>query len=52
MGKSVAHELFAVPTAPENALEKLHQAILRDLGRAIEEAVDKAIDKKYRRIKS
>ena len=47
-----SHELFTVQTTPENAIEKLHQAILSDLDRAIEEAVDKAIDKKYKRIKS
>jgi len=45
-------ELFTVPTSPEYALNTLYQKILDGLDRAIEEAVDKAINKRNRTINS
>ena len=45
------YKLFAVQTPPEDALERLHQAILGDLDLAIEKAVDKAIDKRIQNSK-
>ena len=44
-------ELFAVQASPEEAMERLQQAILSDLDRAIEKAVDKAIDRKLKNSK-
>jgi transcriptional regulator with XRE-family HTH domain len=41
-------ELFANPVSPETALKNLHHAILDDLDHAIGEAVDKAIDRRYK----
>ncbi|MDR2741166.1 MAG: helix-turn-helix domain-containing protein [Treponema sp.] len=39
------YELFSVPPSPEEAMDKLQQAILDNLNRAIENAVDKAVQK-------
>ncbi|MCL2480428.1 MAG: helix-turn-helix domain-containing protein [Spirochaetaceae bacterium] len=40
--------LFTTPVSTEDAMKKLHQAILDDLDRAIEKAVDKAISKRLK----
>jgi transcriptional regulator with XRE-family HTH domain len=37
------YELFAVPPAPEKALERLHQAVLTDIDRVVGEAVERAL---------
>ena len=39
-------ELFTTPVSPQNVLEKLHMAILNDLNRAIDSAVEKAVNKR------
>jgi hypothetical protein len=39
------HELFSAPPSPKEAMEKLRQAILGNLDRAIENSVDKAVQK-------
>ena len=44
-------ELFATPVSPEGAMERLQKVILSDLDRAIEAAVDKAIEKRCKGIK-
>jgi transcriptional regulator with XRE-family HTH domain len=40
------HELFSVSTSPERAMEQIQQAILFNMERAIEYALDKAIEKR------
>jgi transcriptional regulator with XRE-family HTH domain len=37
------HELFAVPSTPEGALERLHKELLTDIERVVGEAVKRAI---------
>jgi transcriptional regulator with XRE-family HTH domain len=39
------HELFSAQPSPEEAMDKLQQAILDNLNRAVENAVDKAVQK-------
>jgi transcriptional regulator with XRE-family HTH domain len=39
------HELFSVSPSPEEAMEKLQQTILGNLDKAIENAVDKSVQK-------
>jgi transcriptional regulator with XRE-family HTH domain len=46
-----AHELFAVPPAPEGALERLHQAVLTDIERVVGAAVEKAVADEYKKTK-
>jgi len=41
-----AHTLFTAPASGEDSMNRLQQAILGDLDRAIETAVDKAINRK------
>ncbi|MDR2096614.1 MAG: helix-turn-helix domain-containing protein [Treponema sp.] len=41
------NELFSVSPSPEEAMEKLQQAILANLDHAIENAVDRAIQKAF-----
>jgi transcriptional regulator with XRE-family HTH domain len=40
------HELFSVPVSPERAIEQLQKAILENMERAMEHALDKAIEKR------
>ena len=40
------HELFSVSVSPERAMEQLQQAILDNMDRAMEHALDKAIEKR------
>jgi len=40
------HELFSVEVSPERAMEQLQQKILNDMDRAMETALDKAIEKR------
>ena len=42
-------ELFTTPVSPQNVLEKMHMAILNDINRAIDSAVEKAISKRWRK---
>lgn len=42
------HELFAASASPQMELKKLHNEILADLDRAINEAVGKAIKEQYK----
>jgi transcriptional regulator with XRE-family HTH domain len=41
------HELFSVAVSPERAMEQLQQVILGNMTQAIEQALDKAIEKRY-----
>ncbi|MDR2768741.1 MAG: helix-turn-helix transcriptional regulator [Treponema sp.] len=36
-------QLFAVPPSPEEAMERLHQSIIRDIDQVVAEAVKKAV---------
>jgi hypothetical protein len=40
------HELFAVAPSPEEALERLHEAVLADIERVVGEAVERAVAEK------
>jgi transcriptional regulator with XRE-family HTH domain len=40
------HELFSVSVSPERAMEQLQRAILDNMDRAMEHALDKAIEKR------
>jgi len=40
------HELFSVNVSPERAMEQLQQKILDNMNRAMENALDKAIEKR------
>ena len=40
------HELFSVSVSPERAMEQLQQSILDNMDRAMENALDKAIEKR------
>jgi transcriptional regulator with XRE-family HTH domain len=42
------NELFTISISPEKAMKQMQQAILDDLNRAIEHALDKAIEKRWR----
>jgi len=42
------HELFSVDVSPERAMEQLQQLILNNMDQAIEEAMEKAIEKRYK----
>jgi formamidopyrimidine-DNA glycosylase len=41
------HELFSVSVSPERAMEQLQTAILDNMERAMEQALDKAIEKRF-----
>ena len=41
-----SHELFSVAVSPERAMEQLQQSILDNMDRAMEQALDKAIEKR------
>ena len=41
------HELFSVSVSPERAMEQLQQTILDNMDRAMEHALDKAIEKRF-----
>ena len=38
-----AHELFAVPPSPENAMERLHKEIIKDIRQVIVEVLEKTL---------
>ena len=40
------YELFAVPPSPQDALEQLHKAIVKDIGQVVGEAVERAVAQK------
>jgi transcriptional regulator with XRE-family HTH domain len=40
------HQLFSVAVSPERAMEQLQQSILDNIDRAMEQALDKAIEKR------
>jgi transcriptional regulator with XRE-family HTH domain len=42
------HQLFTVPASPEEAMERLHQSIIRDIDQHITEAVKKAVAENYK----
>jgi len=41
-----SHELFSVAVSPERAMEQLQRTILDNMDQAIEQALDKAIEKR------
>lgn len=42
------YQLFTVPVSPEEAMERLHRDIIRDIDQHIAEAIKKAITENYR----
>jgi len=42
------NELFSVAVSPERALEQMQQLILANMDQAMEQALDKAIEKRYK----
>ena len=42
------YQLFTVPTSPEEAMQRLHQSIIRDIDQHIAEAVKKAVAENYK----
>jgi transcriptional regulator with XRE-family HTH domain len=46
------NELFSVAVSPERAIEQLQQTILENVNKAIEDALDKAIEKRSHQIKT
>ena len=44
-------ELFSIPASTENVMERFRKMILDDMDIAIERAVDKAIDKRFKKNK-
>jgi transcriptional regulator with XRE-family HTH domain len=40
------YELFAVPPSPEEAMERLHEAIVKDIDRVVAEAIEKNLSGK------
>jgi len=45
------HELFSVAVSPERAMEQLQRTILDNMNRAIEHALEKAIEKRYENVR-
>ncbi|MCL2044463.1 MAG: helix-turn-helix domain-containing protein [Treponema sp.] len=43
-----AHELFAVPPSPENAMERLHKDIIKEIRQVIVEVLENALADKYK----
>jgi transcriptional regulator with XRE-family HTH domain len=43
-----AYELFAVPPSPENAMERLHKDIIKEVREVIVEMLGKAFNEKYK----
>jgi len=43
-----AYELFAVPSSPENAMERLHKDIIKEVREVIIETLGKAFNDKYK----
>jgi transcriptional regulator with XRE-family HTH domain len=43
-----AYELFAVPPSPENAMERLHKDIIKEIREVIAEALEKALADKHK----
>ncbi|MDR0554642.1 MAG: helix-turn-helix transcriptional regulator [Treponema sp.] len=41
------YQLFAVPPSPEEALERLHRSIVKDIDQKVAEAVERAVATKY-----
>ena len=41
------HELFAVPVSPENAMERLHKDIIKEIRNVIVEVLENALADKY-----
>jgi transcriptional regulator with XRE-family HTH domain len=39
-------QLFAVPVSPEEALERLHQSIVKDIDQVVAQAVERAVSAK------
>jgi len=43
-----SHELFSVPSSPENAVNKLHNDVLISIKQAVNDAVKEAIDDQFK----
>jgi len=43
-----AHELFTVPQSPENAMERLHKDIIKEIRQVIIEVLEKALAEKHK----
>jgi transcriptional regulator with XRE-family HTH domain len=43
------YQLFAIPPSPEDAMERLHQSIVKDIDRVVAEAVEKAFAEKCKK---
>ena len=43
-----AHELLAVPPSPENAMERLHKDIIKEIRQVIVEVLENALGDKYK----
>lgn len=42
------HELFAVPPSPENAMERLHKDIIKEIRQVIVEVLENALAEKHK----
>jgi len=47
-----SHELFLVPTTPEDALERLHYEVITDIKNVVSEAVKTAVTEQYKELKT
>jgi transcriptional regulator with XRE-family HTH domain len=43
-----AYELFAVPLSPENAMERLHRDIIKEIREVIVEVLENALSEKHK----
>jgi len=43
-----AYELFAVPVSPENAMERLHKDIIKEIRQVIVEVLENALAEKHK----
>ena len=43
-----AHELFSVPLSPENAMERLHKDIIKEIRQVIVEVLEDALAEKHK----
>jgi len=45
-----SHELFSVTVSPERALEQMQRLILANMDQAMEQALDRALEKRYKTV--
>jgi transcriptional regulator with XRE-family HTH domain len=46
------YQLFAVPVSPEEAMERLHESIIKDINQAVTDAVERVVPKTIEKILS